>query len=289
MRGLLMAKVRRRALSLAAAFGVPAAIVTAGLALGAPAQASPAHLASSAHLAGTGSISVAIDSMNPQYAGPGATVTAEGTVSNRTGRTQTGLEVQLLTSPTKFLTRIGMDDYLAHGGDSSLQIAGTPFLISASLPPGGTAYWTASFQVSTQGISAFGVYPVTAQLQNSAGVALSADQTLLPFWPGQQLAGLLRPLQISWLWPLIDQPHHQACAALTSNGLAASLNPDGRLSALLAAGAGHADADLTWVIDPALLSDVATMAHPYYVASKPNCTGAKKSRPARRRRNGSPP
>ena len=170
-------------------------------------------------------MSVTIDSMNPQYAAPGATVTVAGTVSNRTGQTQTGLEVQLLTSPTKFLTRIGMDDYLAHGRDSSLQIAGTPFLIPASLPPGGTAYWTASFQVSTQGISAFGVYPVTAQLQDSAGVALSADQTLLPFWPGQQLAGLLRPLQISWLWPLIDQPHHQACAALTSNGLAAEPEP----------------------------------------------------------------
>ena len=103
---------------------------------------------------------------------------------------------------------------------------------------------------------------------------LASDQTLLPFWPGQRSAGLLRPLKISWLWPLIDQPHHQVCAALTNNNLAASLNPGGRLAALLTAGASHPDADLTWVIDPALLSDVATMASPYQVGSKPNCTDA---------------
>jgi hypothetical protein len=274
--GLLPAKVRRRTLSLAAAFAVPAAIVTAGLALASPAQASASHQASAAYQAGTGSVSVTIDSMNPQYATPGATVTVAGTVSNRTGQTQAGLEVQLYTSATKFLSRDGMDSYAAHGGDSTLVAAGTPFIISASVAPGRSAYWTASFQVSAQGISAFGVYPVAAQLQDLAGDVVSSDQTLLPFWPGQQQAGLLRPLKISWLWPLIDQPQHQACAALTSNALAASLKPDGRLSALLTAGASHPGADVTWVIDPALLSDVATMARPYTVGSKPNCTGAPK-------------
>jgi hypothetical protein len=111
---------------------------------------------------------------------------------------------------------------------------------------------------------------------------LSSEQTLLPFWPGQKAASLLSPLKISWLWPLIDQPHHQACTPLTNNDLAGSLNPGGRLATLLAAGAGHGDADLTWVIDPALLGDVATMTQPYQVGGKPNCTGGtpKPARPA---------
>ena len=270
--GLLPAKVKRRTLSLAAAFAVPAVMVTAGLALAIPAQARPAHPAGTA---GTGGVSVTIDSMNPQYAAPGATVNVEGTVSNRTRQTQAGLDVQLYTSQTTFVSRDQMDSYLSHGESSSLIAAGTPFIISASVPPGGSASWTASFQVSTQGMSAFGVYGVTAQLQDlSAGEVFSSDQTLLPFWPGQRAAGLLSPLKISWLWPLIDQPHHQVCAALTNNDLAASLDPGGRLAALLTAGASHADADLTWVIDPALLSDVATMAHRYQVGGRPNCTGA---------------
>ena len=104
---------------------------------------------------------------------------------------------------------------------------------------------------------------------------ISSEQTLLPFWPGSRAAGLARPLKISWLWPLIDQPHQKVCTAtLTSNGLAGALSPGGRLSALLDAGASHPGADLTWVIDPALLSDVATMTRPYLVGGQPTCTGA---------------
>ena len=271
MHGVLPAKIKRRTLSLAAVLAVPAAMVTAGLALANPVQASAGQQA------GTGALSVTISSMNPQYAAPGATVNVEGTVSNRTRQAQAGLEVQLYTSATPFSSRDGMDSYLAHGEDSSLVTAGTPFIISASVAPGGSAYWSASFQVSAQGISAFGVYPVTAQLQQATFGAnvLAADQTLLPFWPGQRQAGLQRPLEISWLWPLIDQPHHQACAALTNNDLAASLNPGGRLATLLAAGASHPSADLTWAIDPALLSDVATMTRPYKAGSAPNCGAAK--------------
>ena len=87
MHGLLSAKVKRRTLSLAAAFAVPAAIAAAGLTLANPAQASVVRQASAVrqanlgHQAGTGSVSVTIGSMNPQYAAPGATVTVAGTVS----------------------------------------------------------------------------------------------------------------------------------------------------------------------------------------------------------------
>ncbi len=275
MHGLLPAKIKRRTLSLAAVFAVPAAIVTAALA---PPTAAQASSGDSAGVTATGRLSVTIDSMNPQVATPGTTVHLSGTITNRTRQTQAGLEVQLNTSSAHFTTRDGMDSYLARGVDSSgLVPAGTPFLIAASVAPGATAPWSISFQPDTYGISEFGVYPVTVQLQDlSSGSVLSSDQTLLPFWPGPRAAGLLTPLKISWLWPLIDQPHHQVCAALTNNDLAASLNSGGRLSALLTAGASHPDADLTWFVDPALLSDAATMAGPHYVDSKPNCTHAAK-------------
>ena len=275
MHGLLPAKVKRRILSLAALFAVaagPAAIVTSGLALAPAAQAGPAVLAD---VAAKGHLSVTIDSMNPQVASPGATVRLSGTITNRTRQTQTGLEVQLQTSAAHFTSRDEMDFYLAHGEDNSgLEPAGIPFLLSASVAPGGTAAWSTSFRPDSYGISEFGVYPVTAQLQDLSGDVISSGQTLLPFWPGQRAASLLSPLKISWLWPLIDQPHNQVCPALTNNDLAASLKSGGRLSALVTAGASHPEADLTWIIDPALLSDAATMAHTYYVGSKPNCTGA---------------
>jgi hypothetical protein len=271
---LLAAKVWRRTLSLAAALAIPAATASALLAVASPAQASTADQA------GTGHVSVTINSMNPQYAEPGNTVTVTGTVSNGTGQTQAGLEVQLYTSSTPFTTRDGMDSFLSHGSDSGLEAPGTPFIIPASVKPGGTADWTASFQVSSAGISEFGVYPVAAQLQdNISGDVLTEDQTLLPFWPGQRASGLLSPLNIAWMWPLIDQPHHQVCGALTNNDLAASLSPAGRLSALLTAGISHPDADLTWIIDPALLSDVAAMTGHYRADSGSSCQDAK-SEPA---------
>jgi hypothetical protein len=265
--GLLPADISRRILSLAAAVAVPAA-VTAALAPASPAQAAPAHHAQA------GRVSVVIDSMSPQTAEPGATVTVTGTVSNGTGQTEAGLQVQLSTSSVRFPTRDAMDGYVSRGTGASLQPAGNAVSLPASVKPGATVPWHASFQVNTIGMTEFGVYPVTAQLDDAQGDVLGADQTLLPFWPGQQAASLARPLDIAWVWPLIDQPHHQVCSALTDNDLAASLGPGGRLSALLAAGQAHPGARLTWVIDPALLSDMTTMTKTYQVASGPGCRPA---------------
>jgi len=277
---------------------MPAAI-TAALALAAPAQASTTQVSSvqagtaqastvqastvqagttqtstGASAAQAGKVSIAVDSMSPQTARPGAVVTVAGTVTNGTSQTQAGLDVQLLTSPVRFQTRDEMDVYLSQGTGASLELAGSTFVLPASLKPGTTAGWRASFQVDAAGMTEFGVYPVTAQLADIDGDVLALSQTLLPFWPGQQEAGLAHPLDIGWTWPLIDQPHHQVCSALTNNDLTASLGPGGRLSELLAAGEKYPDANLTWVIDPALLTDVDTMTRTYQVDSGPGCSGA---------------
>jgi hypothetical protein len=263
----------RRILRKTAVFAVPAAILAGtlagGLASAGPAQASPAERASAGHL------SVTINAMSPSYATPGATVRLSGTVTNGTRQTKAGLDVQLFTSASHFIARDGMDAYMSRGGASDLIPAGNPFVVSDSLAPGATAHWTASFQADTQGIASFGVYGVTAQLQDLSGNVISADQTLLPFWPGSRVAGLASPLKISWLWPLIGQPQQKVCTAtLATNDLAGDLGPGGRLSALLDAGASHPGAQLTWVIDPALLSDVSTMTHRYQVGGQATCTGA---------------
>ena len=178
--GLLPAEISRRILSLAAVAVFPAAL-TAVLALAAPAQASPAHPAQqgqAAHAgqaaptgqaARAGRVSIVIDSMTPQTARPGSTVTVAGTVTNGTSQTKAGLDVQLWTSPARFQTRDEMDGYVSQGSDASLQEAGNPFSLTARLTPGATVNWHASFQVNTVGMTQFGVYPVSAQLDDSAG------------------------------------------------------------------------------------------------------------------------
>jgi len=266
--GLLPATFTRRILFPAAVVILPTMVSAVLFGLAVPAQAGPAHEAQAS------GVSVAIDSMNPQVAQAGGTVSVTGTVTNGTGQTVAGLDVQLATSPARFQTRDAMDAYLSQGQGANLEAAGNAFSITTSLKPGAAAVWRASFQVDSAGIAEFGVYPVTAHLLDQAGDVLGTDQTLLPFWPGQRAAGLQRPLDISWVWPLIDQPHDQVCGALTNNDLAASLGPQGRLSALLTAGQAHPDADLTWVIDPALLGDAETMTRPYSVGSGSGCADA---------------
>jgi hypothetical protein len=259
---------------MAAAIATVALAAAPALAASPAAQASPA--ARTAARVTAGGLAIHINAMNPQVARAGSTVNVQGTITNGTRQTQAGLQVQLDTSATHFTTRDGLKSYLSSGQATGLVAAGDSFGISASVAPGATVSWSTSFQVGTAGISTFGVYPVTAELQAVATLGvLSSDRTLLPYWPSSQAAaGLQSRLKVSWLWPLVDQPHHQACTSLTDNSLAAGLSPDGRLAALLGAGASHADAGLTWMIDPALLSDVATMSSRYQVGGQANCVGA---------------
>ncbi|HJY62218.1 MAG TPA: DUF6049 family protein, partial [Streptosporangiaceae bacterium] len=234
--------------------------------------AQPAQTAQVGQAAQAGRVSIVIDSMTPQTAKPGSTVTVSGTVTNGTSQMKAGLSVQLLTSSIRFQTRDAMDGYVSQGTGANLEAVGDSFSLEASLRPGATVQWHASFQVNTVGMDQFGVYPVSAQLSDGQGGVLGVDQTLLPFWPGQQAAGLRRPLDIAWIWPLIDQPRHQVCTALTNNDLTTSLAPGGRLSALLGAGQANPGAHVSWVVDPALLSDVNTMTKPYQVASGRGCS-----------------
>ena len=270
MHGFIPANGLRRILFAVAPLAVAA---LAQLALALPGLALPAGAA-----AGSGTVSMVIDSLSPQIAGPGGMVTVTGTISNTTSQTQAGLVVQLYSSPIQFSARDQMDSYLSKGGGVEVAPAGNPVPIAASVAPGATAAWRASFAVNSVGMSQFGVYPLTVQLSDIAGGVLASTQTLLPFWPSSHAAS---PLRIAWVWPLIDQPHQQVCAALadtqpcttlTGNGLAASLGQDGRLAALLSAGQAHPEADLTWFIDPSLVGDAAAMTHPYQVADSPGST-----------------
>ncbi|MGH3165689.1 MAG: DUF6049 family protein, partial [Trebonia sp.] len=101
---------------------------------------------------------------------------------------------------------------------------------------------------------------------NAYGAPVATDPTLLPYWPGGHAA---QPVSIAWVWPLIDNPQADACGTLATNSLAWSLSASGRLSTLLNAGVQAQDtADLTWAVDPALLSEASMMTGKYSVGGK---------------------
>ncbi len=217
--------------------------------------------------------SVVIDSVTPQLARPGGTVTVTGTVTNESGGTLSGVSIQLRSSASPLTYRGELNSY----ADGTLAIdapVGTPVPVSGSLPNGTTAPWRVSLPVNAVGMTQFGVYPLAAQAVDVIGVPLGTDRTFLPFWPDTAAAGVTQRLKIAWVWPLINTPQQGMCSALTSDSLAGSVAAGGRLDTLLTSGAAYsARAHLTWAVDPGLLTSVSTMTSPYRVGGAADCVG----------------
>ncbi len=258
-----------------------AAIVAAGGGLLAMAPA--ARAAETGRLAaGRSGASVVIDSVSPQVARPDGTVTVSGTVTNESRSTLSGLSIQLRSSASRLITRDDLAGY-ADGTLAADTPVGTPLLVTESLPSGATAQWRVSLSVTAIGISEFGVYPLAAQAIDGIGLPVGTARTFLPFWPGAAAAGMSQRLKVAWVWPLLNAPQQGICPALTSNSLASSIAPGGRLGTLLATGSAYAaSTDLTWAVDPGLLQSVATMTQAYRVGGTADCTGgtAQRASPA---------
>jgi hypothetical protein len=210
-----------------------------------------------------------------------STVTVSGTLSNHTGSTIRGIQVQLQWYPLTFLTRSGMDSF-ASGGPVSLQdgpvtlqtVADTS--LSTAVANGATTHWTVSFNLSQAFIDygflpALGDYPLQVLATSATNDYQGTSRTFLPYWTG---SGSATPLKVAWIWPLIDTPQQGACPqTLATNSLDGGFAANGRLSTLLDAGLQWASADdLTWAIDPALLSDATVMTHAYFTGGNAECT-----------------
>ena len=261
---------------IAAAAGLVVAALSAAPAVAAPGQAGQAGVAGVAGQV----VSIAITSVTPTFAGPGGTVTVSGEVTNPASSSLAGLSVQLWSSPIRFATRADMESYLTTQGATGLDSPTGAATSLATVPGHATMPWSLTLRVSQVGMTAFGVYPLAAQLTQGL-TQFGAARTLLPFWPGKSESRVLKQVSIAWVWPLIDTPHRTACPALLDDSLAASVAGGGRLGQLLAAGRSAAglQANLTWAMDPALLSDVYAMTGPHQVGGTATCTGAA-ARPA---------
>jgi Family of unknown function (DUF6049) len=249
-----------------------AAVVACGLALSGPALPFPvpaaAAIAARQQPGGSSPVSVAITSVNPQYAEPGKTVRVSGTLTNTSPDAISGLSVQLLSSSSPFDNRSELQQYARGTFTDGSPVLGADTLLTASLAPHATVNWSVSLNPDEVPISgSFGVYPLAAQVEDADLDTLSVSRTFLPFWPNSKAQDPSAQQQIAWIWPLIDQPRQGACTGLLNNGLASSLAPGGRLGGLLDAGATYASsAHLTWAIDPALLASVNTMTTSYQVS-----------------------
>jgi uncharacterized Zn-binding protein involved in type VI secretion len=216
--------------------------------------------------------SVVINSVSPQVARPGSTVTVSGTVTNTSHTTLSAVSVVLRSSASALATRSDLASY-ARGTLDADTAVGDPVTVSSSLAPGASASWKLSLSVAAIGINQFGVYPLAVQADDGAGTLVGIEHTFLPYWPGASAAGVSHPLRVAWVWPLISPPQQGICTALTSNSLATSVAAGGRLNTLLGTGAAYPKADLTWAVDPGLLASVSSMTRDYQVGATTDCSG----------------
>lgn len=224
----------------------------------------------------TGSVTVVVTSMNPQWATPGSVLTVTGALVNHSRHALTDPAVALagsatpLSSVAELQHSFGRADNLA-----SRALPGATWHDSGDLAPGATAAWSIQVRTSSIGMTTFGVYPLAAVALTAAGLPLAAPSTTyLPYLPASKGAfhkSRPAPEQIAWVWPLIDkplldEPFADDCAGPGPSALAASLASGGRLETLLAAGSAAAATDhITWAIDPALLANARALG---------TCTGA---------------
>ncbi len=241
------------------------------------------HQSPDASAADTRGIAISITGMTPQIATPTATVTVTGALANHTGSVVSGITVQAQTSTELFTGRAEMASFERSGSyPYLLRAAGNPE-VTGTVPNGATVRWSASFPASTF-YDRFGVFPVRVEAIAPRGGYTATAWSFLPYWPGGSASSQPQQLQVAWIWPLVDAPQQGACSStLATSRLAGSVASGGRLSTLLGAGATWAQQDqLTWSIDPALLSDVSVMTHPYHTGGKATCSGriAEKASPA---------
>ncbi len=108
------------------------------------------------------------------------------------------------------------------------------------------------------------IYPLYFQVhytpKGGSDVVLGTAQTYLPSF-GE---GLPRPVQVSWVWPILDRPHRGASATVFTDDTLAGSVAGGRLDHLLQTVeqvlASDPAMSMTLLVDPDLIDELAVMA-----------------------------
>ncbi|HMH89651.1 MAG TPA: hypothetical protein VK586_01070, partial [Streptosporangiaceae bacterium] len=155
---------------------------------------------------------VTITSVSPSYARPGEKIRVSGVLRNTSAAPVRAITIQLRSSSQAITDRDDLDNYAAGSGPSDVLEPGALTTVAGPVLPGASVQWSAVLPVNEVHMSVFGVYPLAAEAATSA-VTLGTSRTFLPFWPTGR--GAVQPREnISWIWPLIDEPDQGPCPGL---------------------------------------------------------------------------
>jgi len=293
-------RLRRHLTALVAAAG--AAVLPCSAAAFADLTPSPSPSGTSSELP----ILVTLGGVRPLAPQPGDTVTVHGTLRNLGDAPLSDLTAQLLVSRTKIGSRGEFDAFADdQTGDPPIDAIVAPdeqvVLPRPTLATGGQESFSISLPVDELQLpEVWQVYEMAVVVDGDTAlghVPVGRLRTFLP-WAPLAVPGVGSPTRLAWIWPLVDRPHRSDGGSWLDDDLADALAPGGRLGRLLTAGdiAVHQQpppppkpaksskkhhkpappakpkvtiqqVPVTWVIDPALVDDVRTMANGYKVRS----------------------
>ncbi|MFF7377758.1 DUF6049 family protein [Streptomyces massasporeus] len=231
--------------------------------------------------AGTGSVSVAVDSLTPSAATDGDTVTVSGTVTNNGKQTVTGAHVDLQVGPP-IETRSSIDTLAKKSADlqgpSGEKVGGKYTEKYSALTPGVAEPFSISVPADKLDLGRDGVYQLAVSLSGKTSAqpwdqVLGIQRTFLPWQPEEAET----KTKTTFLWPLVSSAHmaaetgsnEQQTPVFRDDELAEEISPGGRLEQMVSLGKGL---DVTWVVDPDLLASVDAMTRSYQVRAADGST-----------------
>ncbi|MGH3373890.1 MAG: DUF6049 family protein [Actinoallomurus sp.] len=213
-------------------------------------------------------VGVTLTSIRPGgYLRAGSTLRVRGQLVNQSESAYQRVSVRLRFSPHAMTSRGEVETYADGKGLEPLQ-AGMSHVVSASLPSGGQQDWTLSMPVRRMGLTVFGVYPISVEVFNAAGVILGHQRTFVTYYPTGTFA---QKTKVAWVWPLIDQPHRADDTTFLDDHLERLLGSGGRLSNLITA-PERTTTPVSWLIDPSLIDDANRMQNPEGYTIKDDAT-----------------
>lgn len=223
-------------------------------------------------------VSLVIESITPKAAAPTSKISLAGYVQNATGQPIAGMTIRLRYSPRALASRAELEQQASAGAPGLPGQTAHPQQFRQAVAAGAKQAWDLETSSKELGFRAFGVYPLSVEINDASGRVLGAQRTFLTYVP-KNYKQQLKPTKIAWVWPLLDQPHRTIDSHFRDDRLAAAFAPDGRLTGLLTA--AHATkTPLTWAIDPALIDDARTMTRPYTVQTSPKAKETPKPKSA---------
>jgi hypothetical protein len=217
----------------------------------------------------TGSvIAVVVDRITPIAPQPGDTLRISGKLLNSSDSVLTKISARLgiSASPLEKRAQVAEQSELELNPEAEpidYFLDKTKVSISDALQPGDGANFEVSIPVNDLPLGRDGVYALMVEVLGADGSGNVRRQggfrTFMP-WMGPDS----NPIDLVWLWPLIDYPAQEANKVLLNDEVPRSLAPGGRLDSLLTVGADNAD-KVSWVADPQLLQVSQDMARGYQV------------------------